>query len=143
MNLQRNAALTAAAALLTLGGLAGASNTAHAQRGGRLVIKGSDTMLPIAQPWVQAYSQKNPNADVNLTGGGSSTGLVALINGTCDIANSSRRIRPREIAQAKARNIIIKEFPVCRDGLSIIVHPSNPIKRISCLLYTSPSPRDS
>jgi phosphate transport system substrate-binding protein len=134
MFIQRNRTARTILSGLTLaaGGVLLAQNAAGAQRGGgRLVIKGSDTMLPISQPWVQSYSQKNPNADINLTGGGSSTGLVALINGTCDIANSSRRIRPREIAQAKARNILIKEFPVCRDGLSIVVHPRNPIQSIS------------
>ena len=127
----RTTKVAAVGLCLAAGGLMLVQGVALAQRGGRLVVKGSDTMLPIAQPWVQAYSQKNPNADINLTGGGSSTGLVALINGTCDIANSSRRIRPRELQQAKTRNIIIKEFPVCRDGLSIIVHPSNPLKSIS------------
>ena len=102
-----------------------------AQRGGRLVIKGSDTILPLSQQWAQTFSQKNPGANINVTGGGSSTGIVALVNGTCDIANSSRKMRPREYQAAKARNLIIKEFPVARDGITIIVHPSNPIKSIS------------
>jgi hypothetical protein len=103
-----------------------------AQRGGgRLVIKGSDTLLPIAQPWAQAFSRQKPGADVSVTGGGSSTGITALINGTCDIANSSRKIRPGEIRNAKSRNVIIREFPVARDGLTIVVHPSNPVKSLS------------
>lgn len=126
-------------ALVTTGTLLGvaasalffAAGDASAQRGGRLVVKGSDTLLPLSQQWVQAFSQKNASASINLTGGGSSTGITSLITGTCDIANASRKIRPAELRTAKGRNVIIKEYPVARDGLSIIVNPSNPMTSIS------------
>lgn len=99
--------------------------------GRRIVIKGSDTLLPLAQQWTEAFRQRHPEAQFTLTGGGSSTGITALINGTCDIANASRRIRPRELHSGTARNLIIKEYEVARDGLAIIVHPSNPITSLS------------
>lgn len=138
MNTQKVTRRSVAAVLatVTLGAAATLALTQQpvsaAQRGGgRLVIKGSDTLLPIAQPWAQAFSRQKPGADVSVTGGGSSTGITALINGTCDIANSSRKIRPGEIRNAKSRNVIIREFPVARDGLTIVVHPSNPVKSLS------------
>jgi len=100
-------------------------------RGGRLVIKGSDTMLPIAQQWAQNFSQSHPGININVTGGGSSTGIVALINGTCDIAGASRTMKDKEKEAARAKGLDIKEIPVARDGLTIAVHPSNPVKSLT------------
>ncbi len=99
--------------------------------GGQVVIKGSDTLLPLAQQWAEGFKAKNPNADLTVTGGGSSTGITALISGTCDIADASRPIKNDERDQAKAKNVEVKEFAVARDGITIVVHPSNPVKSLT------------
>ncbi len=131
--MNRKTFFTTGAAALAAGAvlLASAPRQAHSAQGGRLVIKGSDTLLPLSQQWAQAFDAKKPGTDISVTGGGSSTGITALVSGTCDIANSSRKMRPREYASAKERNLVIKEFAVARDGLSIIIHPSNPVKSLT------------
>jgi phosphate transport system substrate-binding protein len=68
---------------------------------------------------------------VAVTGGGSGTGIAALINGTCDIAESSRSMKPEEINQAKAKGIAPKEFKVALDGIAVVVNPKNPVSRLS------------
>ena len=115
--------VTAAAVLIT-----GTGGVAHAQN---LSVKGSDTMVQLAQAWAQAYMQAHPGSAITVTGGGSSTGIAALVNGSCDIANSSRIMKGSEVDKAKARGFVPFEVPVARDGLAIIVHPSNPIKSLS------------
>ena len=65
--------------------------------------KGSDTLVNVAQAWAEAYQQVEPGVVVAVTGGGSGTGIAALINGTVDIANASRKMKPKEIEAAKAR----------------------------------------
>jgi phosphate transport system substrate-binding protein len=109
----------------------GAAAGKSASDTGRLVIKGSDTLLPLGQRWAQAFSQKNPDMQINVTGGGSSTGIVALINGTCDIANSSREIKDKEKEQAGAKGVKVNEVAVARDGITIVVHPSNPVRSLT------------
>jgi phosphate transport system substrate-binding protein len=119
------------AILLVLSLLMAAVSISNAAVSGRLVIKGSDTILPLAQQWAEEFQKRNPQAIISVTGGGSGVGITALINGTCDIANASRPIKPKEIASAKSRNFIPMEFPVARDGIAIVVHPSNPIKELT------------
>lgn len=119
--------LTAVAGIASV--LAGASLTAQAQ--GALSVKGSDTMVNLSQAWAQAYMKAKPGKIVNVTGGGSTTGIAALINGSCEIANASRKMRGSEFNNAKARGFVPFETPVARDGLAIIVHPSNPLTKIS------------
>jgi len=109
--------------------------------GGMVKIKGSDTMLPLASAWAESYMKKNPYATISVTGGGSGVGLAALINGTCDIADASRAIKPKELTQARDRNIVPKVTAVAKDGVAVIVNPGNPIKGLSMSdlgkLYTS------
>ncbi len=100
-------------------------------RAQNISIKGSDTMLQLAQGWAQAYMQAQPGSSITVTGGGSSTGIAALINGSCDIANASRIMKGSEIENAKSRGFVPFEVPVARDGLAIIVHPSNPVRSLS------------
>jgi phosphate transport system substrate-binding protein len=107
------------------------ARSSSAGGGGRLSLKGSDTMLPLAQQWAQGFSRSHPGVNINVTGGGSSTGIVALINGTCDVANASRTMKDKEKQAAKAKGLDIKEIPVARDGLTIAVHPSNPVKSLT------------
>jgi phosphate transport system substrate-binding protein len=113
--------------------LAGAVATlpVAAQRGGRLVIKGSDTMVNLSQAWAESFMEKNPGAAISVTGGGSGTGIAAFLNGTCDIANCSRPMSAREIDQAKQRNVLPKGTTGALDGLAIAVHASNSLDSIS------------
>lgn len=116
----RALALTGAAAL--------ALSTAAA---GTITLKGSDTLLVLSQRWAEAYMKKNPGVTIQVTGGGSGTGIAALINGTTDIATSSRKIKGEERASAESAKRAAKEIPVSMDALSVVVHPSNPVKTLS------------
>lgn len=87
-----------------------------------VTVKGSDTILPLAQAWAEDYQAGRKNADVQVTGGGSGVGLTALINGTTDIADSSRPIQPKEYDQAKAKGFIPKATRVAKDGICVIVN---------------------
>ncbi|MDB6153748.1 MAG: Phosphate-binding protein [Chthoniobacteraceae bacterium] len=93
---------------------------------------GSDTMVNLAQAWAESYSTINPNISVEVAGGGSGVGVAALINGTCEIANSSRKLEEEEVEKFKAKhNAEPKEYLVGYDALSIYVHKDNPINEIS------------
>ena len=94
---------------------------------------GSDTMVNLAQAWAEEYKKVNPAVSVSVTGGGSGIGITALIDGTCDIANSSRKLEPKEEADATAKygGKHPIEHMVGWDSLAIYVHPSNPITEIS------------
>jgi phosphate transport system substrate-binding protein len=94
-------------------------------------IKGSDTMVNLAQKWAEVYMQQNTNVSIQVSGGGSGTGVAALLNGTTDIATSSRELKPKEVELAKSKNIVYEEVAVALDGLAVIVHPSNPIDNIT------------
>jgi len=98
---------------------------------GSVSLKGSDTMLQLAQAWAAAYMEAKPGSTVTVTGGGSTTGIAALINGSCDITNASRIMKGSELDKAKLRGFIPFEHPAARDGLAIIVNPKNPITKIS------------
>ncbi len=89
--------------------------------------KGSDTLLNVAQAWAEAYSVVDPNVLIAVTGGGSGTGISAMINGTVDIANSSRRMRERELAAARENGIEAVEHVVGYDALAVFLHEDNPI----------------
>jgi len=117
------AAAAFAAALLAVPGTA-----ARAPQAGRtLQIKGSDTMVNLGQAWAEAFNKLHPEVNLAVTGGGSGTGIAALLSGTCDIAESSRAVAEKEIAQGKAAGIVFNEELVALDGIVIVVHPSNPI----------------
>jgi phosphate transport system substrate-binding protein len=93
---------------------------------------GSDTMVNLAQGWAEEYANVVPGVSVEVSGGGSGVGMAALINGTAEIANSSRQIEPDEIEKAKkATGKDPKEFLVGYDGLAIYVHKDNPLNEIS------------
>lgn len=95
-----------------------------------LTIKGSDTMVILVQRWTELYPTKNISFQV--TGGGSGTGIAALINGTTDICASSRPMKPAEIAQMKEKfGRVPVEIRVARDGISIYVHKDNSISKIT------------
>ena len=94
---------------------------------------GSDTMVNLAQAWAEGYQKVKPDVSVEVVGGGSGVGIAALLNGTCDIANSSRSLEKEEEEKAAAKYAgkHPKEHVVGFDALAIYVHPSNPITEIS------------
>ncbi|MDZ7290010.1 MAG: phosphate ABC transporter substrate-binding protein [candidate division KSB1 bacterium] len=93
---------------------------------------GSDTMVNLAQAWAEAYAKVDSTVSVEVSGGGSGTGIAALINGTVDIANCSRQMHPDEIARAKANTgKEPHEFIVGYDALAVYVHKSNPLEEVT------------
>ncbi|HEX2657308.1 MAG TPA: phosphate ABC transporter substrate-binding protein [Polyangia bacterium] len=129
--------------LVTLIGLAGVSackksqdatgsaSSATATKKTAIQNIGSDTMVNLAQAWAEEYAKVEPSISIEVSGGGSGIGIAALINGTAEIANSSRSMEPEEIAKAKAAGHEPKETMVGYDGLAIYVHKSNPIQEIT------------
>src|SRR5262245_6072475 len=93
---------------------------------------GSDTMLQLAMAWSEAYKAVEPGVSVEVNGGGSGVGLAGLINGGVDLANSSRAMEEKEIADLKAkRGQEPREFVVGYDALSIYVHKDKPLEEIT------------
>lgn len=99
--------------------------------GKQFTIKGSTTVLPIAQATAEVFMEKNPAARISVQGGGSGVGITSLIEKTCDIADSSRKIKDEEIANAKAQGVSVNEIPIAMDGIAMIVHPSNKLSALS------------
>jgi len=93
--------------------------------------KGSDTLVNVAQAWAEAYRDVEPDVVVAVSGGGSGTGIAALINGTVDIANSSRAIKDKELQAAEDNDQHPVQHIVGYDALVIFLHPSNPLEAIS------------
>jgi len=102
-----------------------------AAAGKSIQVKGSDTMVHLATQWAESYMNINKNAVIAVTGGGSGTGIVALLNGTADIANASRKIRSKELKAAQNKGLEIKEHVVAWDGIAVIVNPGNPVSDIT------------
>jgi phosphate transport system substrate-binding protein len=101
---------------------------ALALAGAPVTIKGSDTMVILTQRWAETFMKKKPEVKLQVTGGGSGTGLAALIGGSTDIATSSRTIKDAE--RAKLGGTVV-ELPVARDGVTFFVHESNPVKSLT------------
>lgn len=93
--------------------------------------KGSDTLVNVAQAWAEEYQKVKPDVAVAVTGGGSGTGIAALLNGTVDLANSSRAIADKEKQQAEAKGIHPMEHLVGYDALAVFIHKNNPVKELS------------
>jgi len=97
-----------------------------------ITLKGSDTIVILGQRWAEVYMGKNPGVTIQVTGGGSGTGIAALINGTTDIAESSRPMKDKEKEEVKAkRGNEVSELPVAVDGLAVYVHESNPVSELT------------
>jgi phosphate transport system substrate-binding protein len=131
---------------LTVGtlGLAGCGSATSAKTGettstgsaapalsGSLTVAGSDTMVNMAQAWADAFTGENTRVQIAVKGGGSGTGIAALINGTVDFADASREMKPEEIAQAQANSIDPVPTKVARDGVAIIVNPANKVENLT------------
>jgi phosphate transport system substrate-binding protein len=126
--MKKRLAVMLSAALLMGSGLA-VDNAAAKKTS--LQVKGSDTIVHMATEWAEIFMQENKSADIAVTGGGSGTGIAALLNGTADIANASRKIKAKELKLAKKKGLDIKEHTVARDGIAVIVNPKNPVSDLS------------
>lgn len=114
-----------AAVVASLGG-------AEAQAARGITIKGSDTMVILGQRWAESYMNSHPGSVIQVTGGGSGTGIAALINGTTDICQASRPMKEDEKRKLRDRyQTMGTEIPVAKDGLSIYVHEANPVKDLT------------
>ncbi len=121
-------------ALIAAALAAGCGGPGTASPGARTAVAniGSDTMLNLAAAWAEAYDKVEPAASIEVSGGGSGQGAAALINGSCDIANCSRTLDEKEVAQIRERwKVEPEEHIVGYDALSIFVHRDNPIRQIS------------
>jgi phosphate transport system substrate-binding protein len=98
---------------------------------GNIVIKGSTTVLPIAQKVAEAYMKENPDVSISISGGGSGNGIKAIIDGTTDIANSSRFIKDNEVQLAVTKGFYPVPFAVAYDCIVPVVHPSNPVNDLT------------
>lgn len=96
-----------------------------------VTIKGSDTMVNLGASWAEAYMKLHPGVRISVTGGGSGTGVAALLNRTTDIAQVSREMGSKEVAHARARGVRAFRIAVAMDGLAVVVHKSNPIKSLT------------
>ncbi len=118
-----------ASLLLPLLVLSLACGSGEGGRSSRTVVqnKGSDTLVNVAQAWAEGYAEIAPDVAIAVSGGGSGTGISSMINGTVDIANSSRKMRESELEAARAQGIDPIEFIVGYDALAVYLHPDNPI----------------
>ena len=105
--------------------------TGPAFAAGNVVIKGSTTVLPVAQAALEAYMKAHPGVNISLSGGGSGEGIKALIDKSTDIANSSREIKSQEVSLAKSKGINPKAYIVAIDAIVPIVHPRNKIQNLT------------
>jgi len=96
-----------------------------------ITVKGSDTMVILGQRLAETYMKKHPEVTIQVTGGGSGTGIAALMNKTTNIANSSRPIKSEEIAKASANGVDPGEYKVALDALAVVVNKENPITQLS------------
>jgi phosphate transport system substrate-binding protein len=98
----------------------------------KITVKGSDTLVILAQRWAEIYMNAHPETSIQVTGGGSGVGLAALINGTTDIANSSRPIKSTEVEKLKARyNTLGVEIPCAKDGITIYLNDVNKVQELT------------
>ncbi|MGB4592375.1 MAG: phosphate ABC transporter substrate-binding protein [Coriobacteriia bacterium] len=143
MNLRKFMALGLIAALafsaLALAGCGGTGTTeepaveepAAEELSGTINIQGSDTLLNVATAWSEAFMDANPGVDISVQGGGSGTGIAALLNGTVDFANASRGIKDEEITEAQSKGIDPVEHKVAIDGIAVVVNPANGVEALT------------
>ncbi len=129
----RSSILRLTLCLLLLVGCAGRVVNAQPGAAGAAAIEniGSDTIVNLALAWAEAYQQQRPDVRISVTGGGSGTGIAALINGTADIANASRAMKDEERQAAEANGIPPFEIEIARDAIAVVVHPSNPVETLT------------
>jgi phosphate transport system substrate-binding protein len=107
--------------IIVLGGPAGIS----------ISIIGSNTVTPLSSVWAEEFMEIHPDVSIAVSGPGSGVGIAALINGTTDICQASRKIKQTEIGQAEANGVEPYEIQIATDALSVVVHPSNPVSELT------------
>lgn len=118
-------------ALFLLAGCSSNSTDGENSAAAYIENKGSDTIVNLALAWAERYQGAHPDVRISVTGGGSGTGIAALVNGTVDIANASRQIKQEEIEQAKANGVDPIEHIISRDAIAVIVNPENPVSQLT------------
>ncbi len=108
-----------------------ADSRSGSELSGAINVEGSDTIVNIGQAWAEVFMTANPGVMISVKGGGSGTGIAALINGTVDFAAASREMEEEEIALAREAGVDPVENEVAKDGISVIVNPANPVKGIT------------
>ncbi len=98
---------------------------------GNLTVKGSDTMVHLVTAWAEAYMEAHPDTQISVTGGGSGTGVAAMINGTTGLCMASREVKSKEKELATAQGISFHELTMARDGIAVVVHPENPVRELT------------
>ena len=96
-----------------------------------ITIKGSTTVLPIAQITAEVFMERHPDIKISVQGGGSGIGIAGIIDGTCDIGDSSRSMKEQELSNAVSKGKDPKANVIAMDGIAVVVHPSNKISAIS------------
>ena len=94
-------------------------------------VKGSDTCLPLSQKFAEVYGRNNAGSGISVIGGGSGVGISALLSGTTDIAQSSRKMKMDEKMKIQEAGKALKEIVIAYDALSVIVNPSNPVSKLT------------
>jgi phosphate transport system substrate-binding protein len=138
-SLYRRAELVVGLCLLLMLPIIGSACTASGQAdaappvSGSDVIenKGSDTLVNLALAWAETYMESHPDVSISVTGGGSGTGIAAMLNGTVDIANASRAMKDEELEEAEEKQLSPVEFTVAGDAIAVIVNPANPVDRLT------------
>ncbi len=113
---------------IALSGLVMMAGTASAEM---IQIKGSDTTINLSQKLAEIYMQQNPGVKISVTGGGSGTGIAALINKKCSIANSSRAINAKEMESATTAGVSPTRIVIAIDGLSVVVNAGNTVNKLT------------
>lgn len=130
----KSAAIFLIATVMMLGACAPAPSTVQTSNSPASTYiqnKGSDTIVNLALLWAEEYQHVQPEVRISVTGGGSGTGITALMTNTVDIANASRAIKPEEIKEAQSNGFVPIEYIVARDAIGVIVHPSNPVNKLT------------
>jgi phosphate transport system substrate-binding protein len=110
---------------------AGGASASRASAQHTIENKGSDTLVNLALAWAEAYVQVKPEVRISVTGGGTGTGIAAMLNGTVDIANASREMKPEEMIAAKDKGMTPQQFIVAGDAIAVIVNPENPVQQLT------------
>jgi phosphate transport system substrate-binding protein len=117
--------------VLTSCGPTSSAETASDSQTAYIENKGSDTIVNLALAWAERYQGEHPDIRISVTGGGSGTGIAALVNKTVDIANASRKIKSEELDEAKANGVDPVEHIIARDAIAVIVNPENPVNELT------------
>ena len=117
--------------ILTSCGSSNSNSSASNSPANYIENKGSDTIVNLALAWAEQYQGDHPDVRISVTGGGSGTGIAALVNGTVDLANASRKIKDEEIAEAQANGVEPVEHIIARDAIAVIVNPNNPVSKLT------------